>query len=86
MTQSARTKSEESAVQRLQEALGWTREQAHEFLMTVGRQTALAHILRVLYLKRLESSVEALRISLRHLVRFLEKFLQALEARTAPEQ
>ncbi len=72
--------SEESAVQRLQEALGWTREQAHEFLMTVGRQTAMAHILRVLYLKRLESSVEALRISLRRLVRFLEKFLQAMEA------
>ena len=72
--------SEESAVQRLQEALGWSREQAHEFLMTVGRQTAMAHILRVLYLKRLESSVEALRISLRRLHRFLEKFRQALEA------
>lgn len=69
----------EGAVQRLQEALGWSREQAHEFLMTVGRQTALAHIMRVLFLKRLESSVEALRISLRRLQRFLSFFLQALE-------
>jgi len=72
--------SQESAVQRLQKALGWSKEQAHEFLMTVGRQTALAGILRVLYLKRLESSVEALRISLRRLYRFFETFLQALEA------
>lgn len=69
-----------SLMRRLQEALGWTQEQAHEFLMTVGRQTAMAHILRVLYLKRLESSVEALRISLRRLHRFLEAFRQALEA------
>ncbi len=71
---------EESLVQRLQEALGWSREQAHDFLMDLGRQTALAGILRVLYLKRLESSVEALRISLRRLHRFLEAFLQAMEA------
>jgi len=69
----------EGAVKRLQEALGWSREEAHEFLMTVGRQTALAHIMRVLYLKRLESSVESLRISLRRLHRFLEFFLQALK-------
>ena len=71
--------SQEGAVRRLQDALGWTREEAREFLMTVGRQTALAHIMRVLYLKRLESSVEALRVSLRRLQRFLEKFLEALE-------
>ncbi|HID64847.1 MAG TPA: hypothetical protein EYP49_19180, partial [Anaerolineae bacterium] len=69
----------EGAVKRLQEALGWSREEAHEFLMTVGRQTALAHIMRVLYLKRLESSVESLRISLRRLRRFLEFFLHALK-------
>ncbi len=70
---------QEAPVRRLQDALGWTREQAHEFLMTVGRQTALAHIMRVLYLKRLESSVEALRISLRRLHRFLVTFLDALD-------
>ncbi|HPP51587.1 MAG TPA: helicase-related protein [Thermoguttaceae bacterium] len=72
--------TEQSAAQRLQEALGWSKQQAQEFLMTVGRQTALAHIHRVLYLKRLESSVESLRISLRRLYRFLEAFQQALEA------
>lgn len=73
-----RDETSESAVQRLQKALGWSKEEAHEFLMTVGRQTALAHILRVLYLKRLESSIEALRISLRRLCRFLERFRDAL--------
>jgi len=67
------------AVRRLQEALGWSPEQAREFLMTIGRQTALAHIMRVLYLKRLESSVEALRISLQRLARFLELFLEAMQ-------
>ena len=71
---------EEGLAQRLQEALGWSPEEVRTFLMDVGRQTALAHILRVLYLKRLESSVEALRISLRRLHGFLERFLQALEA------
>jgi len=66
-------------IERLQKVLGWSKEQAHEFLMTIGRQTALAHIMRVLYLKRLESSIEALRISLRRLKRFFEFFLQALK-------
>lgn len=70
---------EESAVERLQKALGWSKEQSHEFLMTVGRQAALAHIMRVLYLKRLESSVEALKISLNRLQHFLKTFLRALE-------
>jgi len=69
----------QGAVERLQKLLGWSKEKAHEFLMAVGRQTALAHILRVLYLKRLESSVHALRISLRRLHRFLKLFLKALE-------
>lgn len=68
-----------SAVQRLQQLLGWSREEAHDFLMKVGRQTALAHILRVLYLKRLESSMQALRISLRRLYQFLHLFRRALE-------
>jgi len=68
-----------SAVQRLQQLLGWSKEEAHDFLMSVGRQTALAHIMRVLYLKRLESSMEALRVSLRRLARFLELFHKALE-------
>lgn len=71
-------KDREGILRRLQEALGWSREEAQEFVMAIGRQTALAHILRVLYLKRLESSIEALRISLRRLYDFLEKFREAL--------
>ena len=42
-------------------------------------QTALANLMRVLYLKRLESSVEALRNSLRHQREFQKKFLDALQ-------
>ena len=71
--------TEEGVLKRLQEALGWPEKEAREFVMAVGRQTALAHILRVLYLKRLESSVEALRISLKRLYDFLRRFQEALE-------
>ncbi len=45
----------------------------------LARQTELANLMRVLYLKRLESSVEALRNSLRHQKEFQEKFLDALQ-------
>ena len=69
----------EGIVQRLQDGLGWSKQEAEQFMMTIGRQTALAHILRVLYLKRLESSVEALRISLKRLHGFLQRFLEALQ-------
>ena len=76
---SSKGKTSDSAMRRLQEALGWSKEDAHAFLMAVGRQAALAHILRVLYLKRLESSIESLRVSLRRLKGFLEMFLKALD-------
>jgi SNF2 family DNA or RNA helicase len=69
--------SPEDTVRRLQEALR-SSEAALRFLMAIGRQRALAQILRVLYLKRLESSVEALRISLQRLRDFLSAFLEAL--------
>lgn len=59
-------------------SLGWPEKEAQEFIMSVGRQTALAHIMRVLYLKRLESSVEALRISLKRQLNFQKAFLSAL--------
>ncbi|MEJ5250753.1 MAG: hypothetical protein HPY54_07260 [Chthonomonadetes bacterium] len=58
---------------------GWKQEEAQRFAMDLGRQTSLAHIMRVLYLKRLESSVEALRISLQRQLDFQRKFLEALE-------
>lgn len=58
---------------------GFSKEAAHDMALRIGRQTAIAHILRVLYLKRLESSVEALRISLNRQLQFQRSFLHALE-------
>ena len=63
----------------LKEAFGGSKEKAHEFVMALGRQSALAYIMRVLFLKRLESSVEALRKSLQNLYKFFECFLGALD-------
>lgn len=61
-------------------SLHWDKRSAQDFLMRLGRQTALAHIMRVLYLKRLESSVQALRISLNRQLGFQKAFLKALNA------
>ncbi|MDW8122688.1 MAG: phospholipase D-like domain-containing protein, partial [Armatimonadota bacterium] len=58
--------------------LGWAKAAAQNFAMSFGRQTALAHIMRVLYLKRLESSVHALKISLTRQRDFQKAFLTAL--------
>lgn len=44
----------------------------------VNSQRALANLLKILYLKRLESSVHAFRNSLRRQIDFQEKFLQVL--------
>lgn len=57
---------------------GWSGKDIHDYLMSLGRQTALVHIMKVLYLKRLESSVEALRISLERQMRFQQAFLEVL--------
>jgi len=54
-------------------------DKAKEFAMLIGRQKALAGIMRVLFLKRLESSIESLRISMRRLYEFFERFAEALE-------
>lgn len=61
--------------------LGRSEQEAQEFVMLIGRQTALAHIMRVLYLKRLESSVDALKISIQRQRDFQRAFLRALEHR-----
>lgn len=71
-------KEEGPLIQRLV-SQGWSKEEAHNFVMSIGRQTSLAHIMRVLYLKRLESSVEALRISLHRQRDFQKAFLHALD-------
>jgi len=46
----------------------------------LGRQMSLANLMRLLYLKRLESSVYALQLSLKRARRFQERFLEQLRA------
>ena len=60
-------------------SLGWEDKRIQDLFWNLGRQNAIAHIMRVLYLKRLESSVHALRISLQRQKDFQEKFLEALK-------
>ncbi|MBC7328761.1 hypothetical protein H5T88_00205 [bacterium] len=67
----------ESLKRRLME-LGWDEDKAEDFAKTYGRQRALVQIMRILYLKRLESSVEAMRNSLIYQRDFQKAFLQAL--------
>ncbi|MFN7016076.1 MAG: helicase-related protein [Fimbriimonadales bacterium] len=73
---------EEEGWKRIETALqaaGTSRERINQLRRTLAGQTALANLMRVLYLKRLESSVEALRNSLRHQREFQKKFLDALQ-------
>jgi len=58
---------------------GWSEKDAHNYMMKLGRGTALVQIMKTLYLKRLESSVEALKISLVRQKDFQKKFLELLE-------
>jgi superfamily II DNA or RNA helicase len=55
-----------------------TDAQISELRKRLGEQSGLAGLMRVLYLKRLESSVEALRNSLRHQLEFQKRFLETL--------
>ena len=67
---------------RLEEALlqiGLSQAQINDLRKRLGEQSGLAGLMRVLYLKRLESSVEALRNSLRHQLEFQERFLETLQ-------
>jgi hypothetical protein len=57
---------------------GWTEDQAQNYLEKLGRGLALVGIMKVLFLKRLESSIEALHISIDRQIRFQEKFLELL--------
>jgi hypothetical protein len=60
-------------------AQGYTQEKFEKLALRLGRQVSIVHILRTLYLKRLESSVEALRISLERQASFQEKFVKILK-------
>ena len=59
-------------------SIGLTDAQISELRKRLGEQSGLAGLMRVLYLKRLESSVEALRNSLRHQLEFQQRFLKTL--------
>ncbi len=58
---------------------GLSEKDAHNYMMKLGRGTALVQIMKTLYLKRLESSIEALKISLVRQRDFQKKFSQLLE-------
>jgi len=58
---------------------GLSQKRIEDLTWKLGRQLALVHIMRTLYLKRLESSMKALRISLERQVKFQEKFLEVLK-------
>ncbi len=63
----------------LQEA-GLSPKQAEDLAWDMGRQASLVGILKTLYLKRLESSVASLRVSLERQMRFQRRFLERLQA------
>jgi ERCC4-related helicase/HKD family nuclease len=54
-------------------------EKIKEILMNLGRNESLIAILRILFLKRLESSVEAFKISIKRLLDFQRSFLEFLD-------
>lgn len=58
---------------------GMKENDAQKLLMTLGRNEAVIAILKVMLLKRLESSIHAFRISIKRLIDFQEKFLVVLE-------
>jgi hypothetical protein len=60
-------------------AKGWSEKEAKDYLMRLGRNEAVIAILKILFLKRLESSIEAFRISVKRLVDFQKKFLEIFQ-------
>ncbi|NWF75119.1 MAG: hypothetical protein HXY53_00855 [Nitrospirae bacterium] len=58
---------------------GWKENDAQKFLMVLGRNEAVIAILKMMLLKRLESSIPAFKISIKRLIDFQEKFLEVFE-------
>jgi hypothetical protein len=58
---------------------GWSEKDAQAYMMNLGRGTSLVQLMKTLYLKRLESSLTALKISLVRQRDFQEKFSQLLD-------
>lgn len=75
-------KDKEKDMETLKEVLtkmGWEKEKVTSFLMNYGRNVALITILKILFLKRLESSVRSFLISIERLLKFQKFFIQVLE-------
>lgn len=60
------------------ESLGWNKDKIRKSLMDIGRNEAVIGILKILLLKRLESSIFAFKESIKNLLDFQRKFLEAL--------
>lgn len=58
---------------------GWDDKNIQKLLMQIGRSKALIEILKILLLKRLESSIEAFRISISKLLHFQKTFLETIK-------
>ncbi|MEM4326043.1 MAG: helicase-related protein [Candidatus Pacearchaeota archaeon] len=58
---------------------GWDDKDIQKLLMQIGRSKALIEILKILLLKRLESSIEAFKISISNLLHFQKKFLETIK-------
>ncbi|MCX7917952.1 MAG: helicase-related protein [bacterium] len=57
----------------------WSQDEIKRYLMNLGRNEAVIGILRILLLKRLESSIEAFKLSIQNLLNFQKKFLELLD-------
>jgi len=58
---------------------GWKEKDVNDYLMKLGRNESVIGILKVLLLKRLESSIEAFKISLKRLIDFQEWSLKVFD-------
>ncbi len=58
---------------------GWSDDDIKEYAMKIGRNTAVIGLLKILLLKRLESSIEAFRNSITNLLDFQKKFLELIK-------
>jgi len=58
---------------------GWKEKDINDYLMKLGRNESVIGILKILLLKRLESSIEAFKISLKRLIDFQKRFLEIFD-------
>ncbi|MGB9700577.1 MAG: helicase-related protein [Thermodesulfobacteriota bacterium] len=58
---------------------GWKEKDVNDYLMKLGRNESVIGILKVLLLKRLESSIEAFKLSLKRLIDFQKMFLEVFD-------